>query len=981
MAGRVQIAALGALSDSLTIDPSFSFFTKRFSKYTNYATENFKISFPEGVHTGDFLEVPIPQKYGDILQDITLSFVADPNSIAGLIEGAASNLFPIDIFGISVIDYVELYVGDHKIDTITSDDIFIDRELNIPESYRSSVDVLHGKHFQGSSDREFLQEFYDGQYNIQGIDPFSTDEYRIQIPFYFHRRPAYGFPLCSIYDQELLLRIKLRPAIDVIFATQEKFNDTLWDPEANNRVTRQLELSNFKVNLNLVHLNTAERCMLQNRPLEILFEQHQRNSFLIEPESKTGDFKLDFKNCVKELFFVAKKTGNWTDGYISILNKLQQLDNYSPTQVRTLTTLKQIPLWGDVIGVALDSLVGEPDVAKRKAVIDVIFQSVSWGDTGQTSVLDALRTPSDGTPSGNNDEQTRITNLKKYIGTIPTKINDLQTLVDAELLNIPATSTVAQRNEQIDNILDNPDIWGSEQIGILNLLRTPGLPQQEVLILGLRVYLGVASYYLPGLNTLKPGTTEQISTINKLKEFLDAAKLYFDGLKTTVKTSLDLFPNSTLAQRQARVAELLLNPVWKNEIYTLANSLTSLPPLAAGRANTINNLKSYVELVSRVIPTLKFRLNALNEGVNRVLDTLPTDDDDRDPIILGLLSLREWTDNEIILLNSLRIQSGSDSAHIAALKASAGDQGIMSQYSQFQQSQVIDGLLSLNIWGADYFTLLDLRDIPPGRTSPQPSHATVINGLIAYLDTLSTTATSVLSDLGSLVDAADVAAHNTIVTNLLQQTNLDTIWGGYPVYLLDTLKDASLDATTNATETANIILIKKYLDNAFLTASVNNNIQFLITQLEVQYPAPIFNKWVRGKKNVPLMYSKQKFLTLECDGAKILDKTTGSNMFLSASLPNLYHKRSPNFRNINMYSFALHPDELRPSGHLNFSTVKDGYVHVELEYDGGHGTFDFDDNYIDLFKIDPIYFPKQFIIIAKSYNMMIIRNGRAHVRF
>jgi len=104
-------------------------------------------------------------------------------------------------------------------------------------------------------------------------------------------------------------------------------------------------------------------------------------------------------------------------------------------------------------------------------------------------------------------------------------------------------------------------------------------------------------------------------------------------------------------------------------------------------------------------------------------------------------------------------------------------------------------------------------------------------------------------------------------------------------------------------------------------------------------------------------------------------------MFLSASLPNLYHKRSPNFRNINMYSFALHPDELRPSGHLNFSTVKDAYVSVELEYDGRHGTFDFDDNYISLFKIDPIYFPKQFIIIAKSYNMMIIRNGRAHIQF
>tara|TARA_B110000977_G_scaffold8247_1_gene11097 strand:+ start:2398 stop:5310 length:2913 start_codon:yes stop_codon:yes gene_type:complete len=970
MAGRVQIVALGTISDSLSIDPSFSFFTKRFSKYTNYATENFKISFAEGVHTGDFLEVPIPQKYGDILQDITLSFVADPNSIPGLIEGAASNLFPIDIFGISVIEYVELFVGDHKIDTITSDDIFIDRELNIPESYRSSVDVLHGKHFQGSSDREFLQEFYDGQYNVQGVDPFSTNEYRIQIPFYFHRRPAHGFPLCSIYDQELLLRIKLRPAIDVIFATQDKFNDTLWDPEANNRVTRQLELSNFKVNLNLVHLNTAERCMLQSRPLEILFEQHQRNTFFIEPESKTGNFKLDFKNCVKELFFIAKKTGKWTDEYISILNQLHQLDNYTPTQVRTLTTLKQISIWGGVIGVALDALVGEADVDKRKADIDVIRLSIYWGNGAQITLLDALLTPS-------GDDQAYVTTLKQYIDTIPTQINVIQVNATTDLLSIPGT-TGTQRSDIIDRLLAIPSIWGSGQIGILNLLRTPGLPQEEILILGLRVYLGVTSYYLSGIDTLKPGETEQISTINKLKEFLDATKLYFDGLKTTVKLSLDDFPNETVAQRQTRVDDLLIIPVWKNEIYTLVNSLTSLPPLAAGRDITIETLESYVQAVSRGIPTLKFILNVLKGGVGGVLDDLGTKSAvERDPIIIGILSLHEWDATQFGLLNALRIPSGNDSANIAALKASATGLDIMEGYTQFQQSQIIDGLLPQNIWGDKYFTLLDLRDIEPGNAT----HGTTIDTLTTYLDTLSTTTTSVLSDLTSLETAADANAHNTIVTNLLQQTNLDTIWGGYFVYLLDTLKDASLDGTTNATETANIILIKKYLDSAFLTASGNNNIQFLITQLTIQYPQTIFNKWVRAKKNVPLMYSKQKFLTLECDGAKILDKTTGSNMFLSASLPNLYHKRSPNFRNINMYSFALHPNELRPSGHLNFSTVKDGYVYVELEYDGGHGTFDFDDNYIDLFKISPIYFPKQFIIIAKSYNMMIIRDGRAQVQF
>jgi hypothetical protein len=218
MAGRVLIAATGELDRSLSANPSFSFFTKKYSKHTNYATENYKITFPEKVFTDDFLDVPIPQKYGDILRGVVLSFVADPTDVARL----GSNLYPVDVFGISVIDYVELYVGEHKIDTVTGDDIFIDRELNVSESYRSSVNVLHGNPFQGSGESEFVQEFLDGQYNTRGINPFNTEEYRIHIPFYFHRRPGSGFPLCSIYNQEMSLRIKLRPAIDVSIRDTEQ---------------------------------------------------------------------------------------------------------------------------------------------------------------------------------------------------------------------------------------------------------------------------------------------------------------------------------------------------------------------------------------------------------------------------------------------------------------------------------------------------------------------------------------------------------------------------------------------------------------------------------------------------------------------------------------------------------------------------------------------------------------------------------------
>jgi hypothetical protein len=375
MAGRVQIEALGQLSDSLTANPSFSFFTKRYSKYANYANENYKISFPKGVYTDDLLDVTVPQNCGDILQEVTLSFTVDPTKVASL----GSNISPIDVFGISVIEYAELRVGDQLIDTVTSDDIFIDRELNIPESYRSSLDVIHGKHFQGSSDREFLQEFYDGQFSTQGVDPFSTDEYRIQIPFYFSRRPSHGIPLCAITKQELSLRIKLRSTNDVLFVSQEKFGQTIWNPRANNQVTQPLELSDFKVNLNVVHLDTVERCMLKSKPLDILFEQRQRNTFEIEPQSKSGNFRLDFKNCVKELFFIAKKTGKWSDEYVSILDQLHLLDNYTDAQQTTLTILKLIPVWSGAIGNVLDTFDREQDTDVRTELINAILNLFYWG--------------------------------------------------------------------------------------------------------------------------------------------------------------------------------------------------------------------------------------------------------------------------------------------------------------------------------------------------------------------------------------------------------------------------------------------------------------------------------------------------------------------------------------------------------------------------------------------------------------------------
>ena len=1330
MAGRVQIATSGELGDALSINPSFSFFTKRYSKHTNHASENYKISFPEGVYTDDFLDVPIPQKYGDILQNVTLSFSVDPSEMG-------QNFYPIDVFGISVIDYVELHVGEQIIDIVTADDIFIERELNTPESYRSSIDVLHGKHFQGSSDGEFLQEFHDGQYNTQGIDPFTTNEYRIQIPFYFHGRPAHGFPLCAVYNQELSLRIKLRPAIDVIFVTQQKYEGvTLWDPTANNQVLQQIELKDFKVNLDLVHLNTTERCMLRSKPIDILFEQRQRNEFMIEPQSKIGTFNLDFKNCVKELFFIAKKTGKWSDEQISNLNELYDLDQYTDAQKERLTILKLIPVWGGIVTTALDSLVGE-DEDVRTAAIDAMLQAIYWGETtSYVGNLEALKNPS----IDPLDQTDYINKLKAYIADIPGEVITSQINATSNLNALIGNGSEIERINIIDNnLLTIQNLWGEEQEGILEDLKNPGLPlpQEDLLIFGLRAYLTTASYYLSGLSELKPGATDQVATVTKLIEFLDNTKTEFDIIKLGLKALLDSIPGKSVYLRarivgallklgatlwgQAQPPELqislknqlqslLINPgndtdiietqrvtiadlkayldgvynqlggvkkfvhenlntlhgetdgptredivdgllaipdFWTYEeeddlndlkdpdvdnedglisglrVYTdtrvsgikeivdaaltelegktdgpareiiIVNVLLAIPNfwtateegylealkdpqvddeaelifglrvytnakvtgvqfLNEGMLDVINDItssnvivnqaldnldgeeneitrKSIVDsivaipnywtatefntlhtlkdselsdesvliseiriyadgkealtptptieeriasvevlrqtpiwgddIIKRVldydgnsteyrpilsgyltgilgaIPTLKLRLDALKDGIGGVLDTLPgLTPLERDPIILGILGLHSWTATEFGLLNLLRTSSEQDTTnHISALKNSSTAPAIMTRYTQFDQNNVIDGIISLNLWGEAYYDLNDLRQISPGFIGEQ----NVINVLVIYLQHLGgqgsvigtlngisaitdTTQRAIAVDqlkalegiwgetqllllqqlyiVGSVNHASfidtNIISHlntlSTTITNLLivigqgsattdNLTDSDdkkAAWGGYFYYLLEALKDPLI---TQTDKTDIIAKLTTYVNITSLSETRNNNLKFLISQLTVAYPESIFNKWVRAKKNVPLMYSKQKTTTLDCDGTQILDKTTGSNMFLSASLPNLYHKRSPNFRNINMYSFALYPGELRPSGHLNFSTIKDARVTMELEYDGKHGTFDFDDNYIEVFGVEPIYFPKQVIIIAKSYNMMIIRNGEAKI--
>ena len=849
----------------------------------------------------------------------------------------------------------------------------------------------------------------------------------------------------------------------------------------------------------------------------------------------------------------------------------------------------------------LDLLDGELNYDTRESIVNGLLAIPDYWNSDTILLLNALKdsgTPLGGTPT----EDEYISILRVYMNVLVYGLRlitegmvgatGIEYTIDRLLTLLAGEMDVPTRIDLVNGLLAMPGIWRQTELGILGALNTPSLPNEADLILALRL---------------------QSNTIS------------FDVATGIIPAG---FPGATLEERIANVQVLRITPVWEDTIIKLVNDWTF------GGATT-TTLVNYLQGNIGAIPILKLRLNVLKEGVNKILDTLPATAVERDPIILGISTLHTWSDTQFYFLNELRTPSVADLIYINALKISTGSLDslttdpvgrptivggllaipdfwtseqtalitalfnpandattipalnalvtpvpIMTEYTQFDQNNIIDGLISETIWGEKYFDLNELRQIEPrfvGQATvisqlgtylsglppsfivigiyttldnlpstteqrapiigglltldiwqsaqrdilellktPSANDATYIAQLKGYIDGIiniydntitllspNNTLTSghvttiasyqfwpadqreLLNQLGGLVllrestsapvtdaenffkgildlytrgirfalnvlkdgvattvsnistvsnsternilvdilvnfpiwgaaqlallrelrtvdsknhvDAIDaIVAHldsaylatlgllgdlqtpGITSTDLIDTVLKKAVWGGYFYYLLEALQNPAI---TTGTEAGIITKLSTHVNISQSSESRTNTLTFLIKQLLTTYPETIFNKWVRAKKNVPLMYSKLKYVKLECDGVQILDEITGSNMFLSASLPNLYHKRSPNFRNINIYSFALYPQDLQPSGHLNFSTVKDANLYMELQYDGAHGTYDFDDNYISLFGIDPIYFPKQVIIIAKSYNMMIIRDGVARIIF
>ena len=183
--------------------------------------------------------------------------------------------------GAQIIEHADLRIGGQTIERVTGDYIYM-------------YNQIHNNH----DDTDQSLYFLSGHGNYI---PVSYDwDYSIMLPFYFFRHPSLALPVCAITKQLVEVEIKFRKLEDIT-VTYTTSSGAIEDPPSD--VSSSLK----KVSLitDFFYITENEKNFLLSRPIEYVITQIQLSQFKMKPGETKKSGMLNFKNPVKEMFFVA----------------------------------------------------------------------------------------------------------------------------------------------------------------------------------------------------------------------------------------------------------------------------------------------------------------------------------------------------------------------------------------------------------------------------------------------------------------------------------------------------------------------------------------------------------------------------------------------------------------------------------------------------------------------------------------------------
>ena len=218
MAGRIQLTTRGVQDVYFTDNPDYSYFVQLFRKHTNYTTHFVKLDIDTETEFGKTVSVTIPKDQGDLIKTVSLEVELDK-----IVGSDLTRIGYVESIGHAMIEYVDMYIGDEKIQHIPSDYLQIYSEQNYTQSKQKALEKLVGKYPDRTSDVPVSSGVILGH-----LGPATeTKKLFIDIPFYFYRKPELAIPLCSMCFQEVRLEIKFRDLKDCLVKTDPPVDTSL----------------------------------------------------------------------------------------------------------------------------------------------------------------------------------------------------------------------------------------------------------------------------------------------------------------------------------------------------------------------------------------------------------------------------------------------------------------------------------------------------------------------------------------------------------------------------------------------------------------------------------------------------------------------------------------------------------------------------------------------------------------------------------
>jgi hypothetical protein len=337
MAGRVQLETSGPQDAFFTDNPEYTYFIKNFQKHTNFAPFFVDIDVDGEIEFGNTIRCTIPQDQGDLLK--TVSLKVELSAIDQSLKPGYDGFGYVESIGHAMIEYAELVIGGEVIQRVPSDFLAIYSDNYVTQTKQHNLAKLIGKPPLEFSGTPVTNN------SILGYLGYATSDtkYFVDIPFYFYNNLELAVPLCAINQQEIEIIIKLRDVKDCIYGKNSIYQVSDYIGESPKGL-----IKSAKITLEMVSIDEEEKQKLSNQRIDYIITQIQESKSIIPINANIDNYvdvthRLQFKNPVKELFFIVQRLRKVVGGHFVTnfdYDSLFQLYNGDYTNYEHLKSLE-----------------------------------------------------------------------------------------------------------------------------------------------------------------------------------------------------------------------------------------------------------------------------------------------------------------------------------------------------------------------------------------------------------------------------------------------------------------------------------------------------------------------------------------------------------------------------------------------------------------------------------------------------------------